>query len=294
MQIYLIVWDISYSILYTPIISSHFTHEVGHIFMTHSHSQPHYLSPTLTLSLSHPHFLPHSHYFLPLRFVDSAATGNWTVFRDCIAHGQDLTGKYVCTCSCIEISDDEGLCLFWVCTLFYRILIYFLDVIIIFALFCRSRSISIAYTLCLRIYVLTFTLPLIFTQYLSLAVHSILGYTALHAAVEFSVKEMILELCALGVPVNIRDFKKGQTPLHYAGVCVCEGERECVCGCVCMCLWECVSVCVCERECVCVCVCESVLCCVCVSGWEREVVGLRICVSVKLRELYWFLFHNCI
>ena len=64
--------------------------------------------------------------------------------------------------------------------------------------------------------------------------HSILGYTALHAAVEFSVKEMILELCALGVPVNIRDFKKGQTPLHYAGVCVCVCVSVSVSVCVCV------------------------------------------------------------
>ena len=47
--------------------------------------------------------------------------------------------------------------------------------------------------------------------------HSVLGYTALHAAVEFSVRDITMELCSLGLSVNIRDFKKGQTPLHYVG-----------------------------------------------------------------------------
>jgi hypothetical protein len=71
-------------------------------------------------------------------FVSSAASGNWKVFRSCVAKGQDLS-----------------------------------------------------------------------------AMHSMLGYTALHAAAEFSMKEIFLELFALGISVNIRDLKKGLTPLHY-------------------------------------------------------------------------------
>ena len=104
-----------------------------------------------------------------------------------------------------------------------------------------------------------FSLPLSLSLSLSLslAVHSILGYTALHAAVEFSVKEMILELCALGVPVNIRDFKKGQTPLHYAGVCLWERESVSACvearDCVSLCSknrdWVYAHLCECEMEC---------------------------------------------
>jgi hypothetical protein len=49
------------------------------------------------------------------------------------------------------------------------------------------------------------------------AVHSELGYTALHAAADFGSKQVLLALLKSGVSVDIRDIKKGQTALHFAG-----------------------------------------------------------------------------
>jgi ankyrin repeat protein len=48
--------------------------------------------------------------------------------------------------------------------------------------------------------------------------HSQLGYTALHAACEFGAKDMVAALFKLGVAVNIKDYRHGQTPLHYAAL----------------------------------------------------------------------------
>lgn len=50
------------------------------------------------------------------------------------------------------------------------------------------------------------------------AIHSELGYTALHAAADFGSKQALLALLKSGVSVNIRDIKKGQTALHFAGM----------------------------------------------------------------------------
>jgi len=49
------------------------------------------------------------------------------------------------------------------------------------------------------------------------AVHSDLKYTALHAAADFGHSEIVKQLIRTGMNVNIRDARKGQTPLHFAG-----------------------------------------------------------------------------
>ena len=46
--------------------------------------------------------------------------------------------------------------------------------------------------------------------------HSMMNYTALHAAAEFGTTEIITALCDMGMAVNVRDLRVGQTPLHYA------------------------------------------------------------------------------
>lgn len=51
-----------------------------------------------------------------------------------------------------------------------------------------------------------------------IALHSELGYTALHAAADFGSLEPLKYLVAAGVNVNIKDTKKGQTCLHFAAM----------------------------------------------------------------------------
>ena len=46
--------------------------------------------------------------------------------------------------------------------------------------------------------------------------HSMMNYTALHAAAEFGTTDIIKTLCDMGMAVNVRDLRVGQTPLHYA------------------------------------------------------------------------------
>ena len=46
--------------------------------------------------------------------------------------------------------------------------------------------------------------------------HSMMNYTALHAAAEFGTTDIINALCDMGMSVNVRDLRVGQTPLHYA------------------------------------------------------------------------------
>lgn len=48
------------------------------------------------------------------------------------------------------------------------------------------------------------------------ALHSELGYTALHAAADFGCTEIVNKLVSFGVTVNIRDSRKSQTALHFA------------------------------------------------------------------------------
>ena len=49
------------------------------------------------------------------------------------------------------------------------------------------------------------------------ALHSELKYTALHAAADFGHQTICKKLINTGMNLNVRDVKKGQTPLHYAG-----------------------------------------------------------------------------
>ena len=51
------------------------------------------------------------------------------------------------------------------------------------------------------------------------ATHSEFGYTALHAAADFGAKDIVKALCDAGICVNIRESKKGQTPLHFSAMC---------------------------------------------------------------------------
>ena len=46
--------------------------------------------------------------------------------------------------------------------------------------------------------------------------HSMWNYTALHAAAEFGITDIVAKLCDMGMPVNVRDSRLGQTPLHSA------------------------------------------------------------------------------
>ena len=54
--------------------------------------------------------------------------------------------------------------------------------------------------------------------------HSMWHYTALHAAAEFGTTEIVTKLCDMGMPVNVRDSRLGQTPLHYAAA---NGKFDC-------------------------------------------------------------------
>ena len=61
-----------------------------------------------------------------------------------------------------------------------------------------------------------------FNKYLAMgqelaALHSDLKYTALHAAADFGHVDIVKRLINTGISVNIRDARKGQTPLHFAG-----------------------------------------------------------------------------
>ena len=53
--------------------------------------------------------------------------------------------------------------------------------------------------------------------------HSMLNYTALHAASEFGKRDVVLALCKMGLSVNVRDARGGQTPLHY---CAAAGKFD--------------------------------------------------------------------
>jgi hypothetical protein len=55
-------------------------------------------------------------------------------------------------------------------------------------------------------------------------IHSMLKYTALHAASEFGTTDMVTKLCDMGLSVNVRDGRTGQTPLHYAAA---SGKYDC-------------------------------------------------------------------
>ncbi len=57
------------------------------------------------------------------------------------------------------------------------------------------------------------------------AIHSDLKYTALHAASDFGHGDIVKALIRTGLNVNIRDARKGQTPLHFAG----QGGRAEIC-----------------------------------------------------------------
>ena len=48
------------------------------------------------------------------------------------------------------------------------------------------------------------------------AVHSLLGYSALHGAADFNNFKVLKKLIASGANVNQRDVRAGRTPLHYA------------------------------------------------------------------------------
>jgi hypothetical protein len=50
------------------------------------------------------------------------------------------------------------------------------------------------------------------------AVHSDLGYTALHAAADFGALDTLKRLLKAGITPNIRDIKRGGTPLHFAAM----------------------------------------------------------------------------
>ena len=50
------------------------------------------------------------------------------------------------------------------------------------------------------------------------AVHSDLGYTALHSAADFGALDTLKRLLKAGITPNIRDVKKGGTPLHFAAM----------------------------------------------------------------------------
>ena len=54
--------------------------------------------------------------------------------------------------------------------------------------------------------------------------HSMWNYTALHAAAEFGTTDIVAKLCDMGMPVNVRDSRLGQTPLHYAAA---NGKFQC-------------------------------------------------------------------
>lgn len=49
-----------------------------------------------------------------------------------------------------------------------------------------------------------------------IALHSELGYTALHAAADFGSKDILERLVSFNISVNIRDTRKHQTALHFA------------------------------------------------------------------------------
>jgi len=49
------------------------------------------------------------------------------------------------------------------------------------------------------------------------ALHSDLKYTAIHAAADFGQEDMVKRMISTGISLNIRDARKGQTPLHFAG-----------------------------------------------------------------------------
>jgi hypothetical protein len=57
------------------------------------------------------------------------------------------------------------------------------------------------------------------------AVHTDLGYTALHAACDFGQLDVVHRLLSIGMAANIRDMKRGQTPLHYAA----KSGRQAIC-----------------------------------------------------------------
>lgn len=57
------------------------------------------------------------------------------------------------------------------------------------------------------------------------AVHSELKYTALHAAADFGQDDIAKRLIGMGLSTDIRDARKGQTPLHFSG----QGGRSHIC-----------------------------------------------------------------
>ena len=57
------------------------------------------------------------------------------------------------------------------------------------------------------------------------AVHSELKYTALHAAADFGQDQIAKRLIGMGLSTDIRDARKGQTPLHFGG----QGGRSHIC-----------------------------------------------------------------
>lgn len=70
--------------------------------------------------------------------------------------------------------------------------------------------------------------------------HSMMNYTALHAACEFGTLDIVAALCKMGMSINVRDCRGGQSPLHYAAAAgkfdvahlllSCGADRSVVCN----------------------------------------------------------------
>ena len=50
------------------------------------------------------------------------------------------------------------------------------------------------------------------------ALHSELGYTAVHAAADFGAIDTLQRLIKTGISLNVKDIRRGQTPLHFAAM----------------------------------------------------------------------------